>query len=286
MKLIFCDGGLCNRLNTLFFGLILRKRFCHAWEVAWPCNSWCGAPLEKLFDLDISVHNKPITYYKEHEKKFGILIHYNDGNFDTNLVTFNTGFSTYSQYEFYLNSHDNVFYYNNLIPNFVSLDEIRQGIDTLKISSPIFERANTFCQSNNIDETVYGIHIRKTDFGDRVNDEELFRIVSTKPSRFFVCSDDEEVNNRFATLPNCSVFKKTHFPQKRLESASWTDWTTDSEGRNYPYNIDRSEESVIEGLIDLLILSRTQLVDSSPHSTFLKMAGIIKRVGLFDDHNN
>jgi hypothetical protein len=280
MKLAFCDGGLCNRLNVLIFGLILRKKYGHNWELAWPKNTWCGAGFSKLFDLDAVVHDQPITYYKEHEQKFNFLIHENQGNFEADLIRYNTDFLNYSQYELFLNSYESVFYYNNLIPKFVSFDEIRDGLNNLRINNGVYAKATEFTQLNNINESVYGLHIRKTDFGDKINDNELFQLVSTRAARFFVCSDDEEVNNRFAQLPNCSVFKKFHFPQKRVETAHWLHWNTDAEGRNFPFNIDRSEDSVIEGLIDLLILSRTQLVNTS-HSTFLNMAGIFKAVNFF-----
>jgi hypothetical protein len=124
------------------------------------------------------------------------------------------------------------------------------------------------------------LHIRKTDFGDKVNDAELFRLVAGSPQRFFVCSDDAEVNARFSQLPNCSVFPKTHFPTKRVKDAAWQAWITDTEGRQFPYNIERSQEATVEGLVDLLILSRTTPVRAS-HSTFFTMALLFKNTGFF-----
>jgi hypothetical protein len=280
MNLAFCDGGLCNRLNVLIFALILRGKYGHDWHLSWPRNTWCGAGFNRLFELDAVVHDHPITFYKEHEQEFAFLIHENQGEFAEELVTFNGGFAEYAPYEQYLSSHSQVFYYNNLIPKFADLNDIKVGLSSLSLNRQVLEKATEFCRANSIDETVYGLHIRKTDFGDKINDQELFQVVATRAARFFVCSDDEEVNNRFAELANCAVFKKNHFPQKRLESANWLHWVTDAEGRKFPFNIERSEESVVEGLIDLLILSRTQLVTTS-HSTFLTMAGIFKRVGFF-----
>lgn len=280
LKLAFCDGGLCNRLNILIFILILREKYGHIWELVWPKNSWCGAAFNKLFDLDVDVTDRSITYFKEHERDFTFLIHENQGNFSDDLINYNASFSEYSQYGLFLNSHDNVFYYNNLLPSFVNMDDIKKVIHDLKINEKIFDTATLFCMDNSIDETVYGLHIRKTDFGDKVNDKELYQLVSTRAARFFVCSDDAEVNARFSQLPNCSVFQKCYFPQKRLKSANWLHWNIDAEGRTFPFNIERSEEAVIEGLIDLLILSRTTLVKTSS-STFLSMAGIFKTIGFF-----
>ena len=47
------------------------------------------------------------------------------------------------------------------------------------------------------------------------------------------------------------------------------------------YNIERSEASIVEALIDLLILSRTTHVSTS-NSTFLKMSMIFKFTNFFD----
>jgi hypothetical protein len=51
-------------------------------------------------------------------------------------------------------------------------------------------------------------------------------------------------------------------------------------GRRFPYNITRPADSVVEALVDLLILSVTTQVRSSA-STFLDMAMIFKATAFF-----
>jgi hypothetical protein len=88
------------------------------------------------------------------------------------------------------------------------------------------------------------------------------------------------VNRRFAELPNCAVYRKTAFPEKLEDTASWQHWITDTEGRRFPYNIKRGAVSVVEGLVDLLILSRTEILVTSG-STFLATARLFGRCGFF-----
>jgi hypothetical protein len=76
------------------------------------------------------------------------------------------------------------------------------------------------------------------------------------------------------------VLEKTHFPEKLLAEGDWNASTTDSDGRRFPYNITRSEASVVEGLVDLLILSATTVLSTSP-STFLETARLFQAADYF-----
>lgn len=280
MHVAFCDGGLSNRLNALIFALILRQKFGHRWAVSWPKNTWCGAAFDRLFQIDLPVQDRTINYFKEHEQEYLLLMHENQCDFSPERVVINKGLTSYEQYGGILNANRQVLYYNNLIPPFATFDDMRLGLASLRLEPGVRARAEAFCAEQHIDGSVLGLHIRKTDFGGSVNDDELFKLAAASQHRFFVCSDDKAVNERFAQLANCAVFEKSFFPQKSQDSGDWLHWVTDAEGRKFPFNIDRSEESVVEGLIDLLILSRTTLVKTS-HSTFLTMAGIFKATGFF-----
>jgi hypothetical protein len=184
-------------------------------------------------------------------------------------------------YEKLLNGDTPIFYYHSLFPHLVDVTLIKSAMRQLKIRTDILRSAQRFCSSHAIDRTVIGLHIRKTDFGNLVNDDEIFNLVAKDPRRFFVCSDDRGVNERFSALTNCSVFEKNHFPVKVLESDGWNAATIDSEGRRFPYNITRPEDSVVEALVDLLILSKTTPVRTSG-STFLGMATIFNRISLLE----
>ena len=281
MNTCHCDGGLANRLNALLFCLALRDRWQHDWQVSWQRNNWCGASFASLFELDLPVLELPLTHFKEREAEHWFIVHDNQGNFDTARVTYHTALGDHAAYRELLNRHQNVYYIHNLLPDCVTLGDLQAALAGLRVKPELVERAAAFCREHAIDSSVLGLHIRKTDFGDRVNDGELHTLVSQSPNRFFVCSDDAEVTERFSRLDNCCVLPKQHYPEKLIADSGWNSWTVDAEGRRFPFNIQRSEEAIVEALLDLLILSRTNPMMAS-HSTFFRMALIFNKTGYFD----
>lgn len=273
----YCDGGLCNRLNALIFALILRHQFGRDWQVAWPVNNWCGASFDTLFSVDLPVTTCALPHFGEFQNEYYFLMHENQCGFRGDRVIDNHTLRSMAAYQSALALDRPILYYNNLLPPFVDVAMLQAGLSQLGVNERIASRARAFCNERDIDERVVGLHIRKTDFGNSVNDDELHRAVSADSRRFFVCSDDESVNRRFAALPNCCVFEKHHFPSKLVAAGDWNAATRDSFGRVFPYNITRPGESIVEALIDLLILSKTTPARTS-QSTFLGMALIFKAV--------
>lgn len=279
-NIIFCDGGLANRLNTLIFALILKTKFGGDWAISWPINNWCGANFESLFSIDIPVYDHALSYYKEREDQYILVMHENQKDFNEELIKYQRYFKNYSDYENVLCSEKPIIYYHHLVPAFADTNDIAEGIKILRINPEILIDAYSFCIRNSIDQTVLGLHIRKTDFGNTVDDEALYQMAEKSDHRFFVCSDDPLVNDRFSKLSNCCVYKKKTFPGKMIEDTHWNGLTTDDQGRTYNFNINRSAHSVYEALIDLLILSKTTHILTS-HSTFLRMSMIFKSVNYF-----
>ncbi len=280
VKTVLCDGGLCNRLNALIFALILREKYGHSWEISWPRNNWCGAAFHRLFDIDIPIHEHSILHYKNNQDNYRCLFHVNQCNFDESIITYISKLDGFDSCRDIISEDCNILYCNNLIPNFVSPSEIGSALGQLRITSNILTKASEFCLEHRIDASTIGLHIRKTDFGDIIDDNAIFKMVADSPSRYFVCSDDLSTNLRFGQLPNCIVYEKSSFPEKFKDSPTWQSWIVDNEGREFPFNIKRSEDSVVEALVDLLILSRTTAIKTSS-STFLNMAEIFKRTDFF-----
>jgi hypothetical protein len=273
-----CDGGLSNRFNSLIFALVLRNEFGGEWRVSWPINNWCGAGFAELFTCPLPVDDAPIEYYKAHEQQHLLLFHDNQIGFAPENLVINTKLDGYSAYAEHFRSGRSIVYYNNLIPSFASEEDLAKALALLRPNAEAARRATEFCLAHGIDHRTQGVHIRKTDFTQDVDDEALFRKVRGSRRRFFVCSDSAEINERFAALPNCAVFPKTAFPEKVVEDADWHRWTQDAEGRWFPYNISRSATAVVEALIDQLILSQTATLDTS-HSSFLSTARLFQRNG-------
>jgi hypothetical protein len=270
-NIVYCDGGLCNRLNALIYALALRNRFGHEWSLSWPSNNWCGAKFGALFSIDMPVLTDSLQHYTHLQDEYLFLVHEVQTGLRADRVVRNQSLTTMDAYGAYLNAGKPVFYYHNLFPHPLDTASIRAALRHLRVNPVILDRARVFCLTNAIDRRVKGLHIRKTDFGRAVDDSRLFDAVAVASDRFFVCSDDREVNERFGALANCCVLEKSHFPEKLLAGSDWNASITDSDGRRFPYNITRSEASVVEGLVDLLILSATTVLATSP-STFVNMA--------------
>lgn len=280
MNIVLCDGGLANRLNALVFALILQRRFGHEWRISWPLNNWCGAPLESLFVPPLAHDTLGLTHYREQSAR-RMLMQENQLDFPAERLVLHSTLHSFDDYRRELDgASDGLVYFHNQIPAWVDATEVHAVLRSLQLEPSVEQRAWAFVQAQRIDASVTGVHIRKTDFGDAVNDGAIFSAMQQSTKRHFVCSDDAEVNRRFATLANCAVFEKQHFPEKREKSGAWLRWTKDDDGRTFPYNIERSATSVVEGLIDLLILSRTELVATSG-STFLAMARLFRAAGFF-----
>lgn len=287
MNHVLCDGGLSNRLGALIFALILKRKFGHDWQISWPQNSWCGASFDSLFASTVSHDQCSIQDYKARQAEHLLLMHENQIGFDADRLIHTRTLGSYEDYRRLIDEAQtqgcSVVYFNNQLPGFVTPAEVKDALTLLGLNSHVAEAAGRFIVEHRVDARIAGVHIRKTDFGDAVNDDALFAQVQASAQRFFVCSDDAAVNQRFAALPNCVVFEKTAFPVKREQHAGWQHRITDTDGRQYPFNITRSGASVVEGLIDLLILSQTGILGTSG-STFLAMSRLFQVCGYFQPH--
>jgi len=109
--------------------------------------------------------------------------------------------------------------------------------------------------------------LRATDFNTFIPkfDREYKWIEGQPDEKFFVLSDDPNVEKKFSKLKNVIVRMKEHYVEKENEDAGWCG------------NVERSSESVMDALIDLTILSKTNIMVNSP-SSFLKTALLLRKI--------
>ncbi|MGA1316260.1 MAG: methyltransferase domain-containing protein [Rubrivivax sp.] len=284
MNHVLCDGGLCNRLNALLFALVLRRRFGGDWSISWPLNNWCRAPFEYLFSCDLPVDTASIQDYKARQQDHLLLMHENQVGFEPERVLSARALSSYEQCDLLLKNARQlglgVLYFNNLLPPFAETEDVAQALAELAPNPEVARTASRFIAEHRISRKVVGLHIRKTDFGDAVDDIALYAEAVRSTQRYFVCTDSEEVSERFAALPNCAVFGKTDYPGKIERDANWLHQTVDTDGRPSWFNVDRSATSVVDALVDLLILSHTEIRPTS-RSTFQATARLFQSCGYF-----
>jgi hypothetical protein len=277
---IYCDGGLANRVYTLVFGLILMKKYGHSWQVSWPPTNVCNARLEQLFVAPIDTNERTISYYKSREAQYNKVVHHNFGNFDDENLILNSSLSSYSDYAALLNDR-NVFYMHNSLPNFVEIGDVANALYTLIPAFSVQQSAAEFISRYKLGPEVIGLHLRKTDFHDKVNEDHWYNLAQASTEEFFVCSDDQGILQKFRNLENCIVSPASSFPDKIFENAPWGACVQQPNSDEILYNMNRSSGSVICGLIDLLLLSKTTIVKTS-NSSFLHLASILHQIKYID----
>lgn len=265
---IFCDGGLGNRLGVLVGGILFAKKLNRAYTICWPVNAWCGCEFNDLFTNDIPVIKKNINELFSENIKNTFIIHENQTTYQLDK-------------RFYPNEESidlckeldgDIIYYNNSVPGFFHEEEIIDALNTFKIKNNILEAVYTFCEENKITEDTHGIHFRKTDYGNLINENEFEELIKNNQTKsFFVCSDEKNTEEKFLKYTNVIIHRKENYVEKLRVESGWCDNIVDSENRSFRFNVNRPKDSVIEAFIDMLILSRTNItVDTI--SSFLKFA--------------
>jgi len=279
MHQVLCDGGLANRLNTLLVALALKVHTNSAWGIAWPVNNWCGAPFEDLFEPMLPLSRNGLSYFKAQQDRYWQVFHENQIQFDESRITYNKTLPDFESLCNLVRTHQRIVYFHHLIPGYMTDQMLMDGMCYLKPTESVRSAVDKTISENAIDPETIGVHIRKTDFGDSVDDSSLYERISAARGRFFICSDSNEVLERFARLKNCVALPKPSMPKKLLQERDWNALIQDGDGRVYPFNVDRDRESVFWGLVDLLILSKTQILVTSG-SSFLGLAQRLGRIAL------
>lgn len=278
---IYCDGGFGNRFNALVSGLVLAKTLDLSPQIVWPVNNWCGAAFNELFEDEMPVVDRELATFVPERERYQYFIVEDRLHLAKEWVS-PLHVPRWEDVRALMGTTTkDIFYYTALIPPFVDLTAVAAQVRGLHFRREIVERANAFLREQQIGQQpgdFFGVQIRKTDFGGNgADDNNLFDLISkTGHKRFFVCSDDKTVEQRFGALPNVAIYSKRAHVEKMVEGG-WNSVTTDHSGRAYACNVTRSAASVEDALVDLLILSRSQIVKTS-NSTFLNTALLLQQV--------
>ena len=268
----FCEGGLGNRLNSLYTSIVLASLLERPLTIFWPLNTWCEASFENLFEdsgLDVeavemidcaALISRSTRVVWEDHLKLGL--------------NFRTPESYENLAEFLENTKsDNnpIFYCSPLVPAWIQGDQLDEAVRQVKPRDRFIEKAGQFIAENFGGRPYAGLHIRKTDYGRLVNEQLSLQVAVENPNvLFFVCSDSEDTELEALKLQNVRIRPKISYVEKRIEG-DWNEPIVDESGRHYPFNVRRPALSVEEAIVDLLILARSQIIKNS-NSTFLTIA--------------
>ncbi|MFZ4693331.1 MAG: glycosyltransferase [Burkholderiaceae bacterium] len=270
----FCEGGLGNRLNSLYTSIVLAKHLGRKLKVFWPINTWCEAPFETLFeDCSLEVEAVEMIDCASLIARSARIVwedHLRLG------LSYRTP-QSYSNLDEFLRDMKSepasIFYCSPLIPQWVGNDLLDGAVFRIRPRPTYFGKADEFIANAFLGLPYAGLHIRKTDYGKLVDENLSLQLAIDNPNvMFFVCSDSEGVEAAASQLKNIRVRPKVSYVEKRIQG-DWNDSIIDESGRIYPFNVRRSALSVEEAVVDLLILSKSKIIKNSS-STFLALAEI------------
>lgn len=264
MKIIaLLDGGLGNKFNCLFTAISLSELFKKDLHVNNVRNNYSDFDLRKILDIPA---NYTYTEYNhtELDKKIpnDVPIFLHKKHFNYNREIFKVSL---------LKNTENSFIYltDKLL---IQEGELNNLINKIKINENILNDVNNFISNNKIDEQTLGIHIRCTDSKNRSENisDNLSLIELNKNKKIFVCTDEKEIKEKVLKYKNVVCYDVKHFVEKFNKNSDWRGNITDSDNRQWNYNVVRNENSTIEAFIELLILSRTNIITKNENNFSVK----------------
>jgi hypothetical protein len=280
---IRADGGMGNRFNAMFTGLIAAVK--HGWTpvVIWPVNDSCGAGLDDLFSYVPFEHSQtwsPVSW--------PLITHWpweNRNNHNINDLPKLVG------QNIELTDHT-LRWDENLAAEILRKFVVKQEIS---------DYVNNFCSENQIDRNVTGYQIRGSDNYFHKHHMEALEAVKDKTKRFFVCSDQKDIEDTFRGFENVVLHNKENYTEKLDPEKHWVlnlpkskevfinggavtidveEWAKfDEKSGKLPspwYNTIRNKDQSVDAFRDMLILARTNLVRN--HSTFNQWARIFSNL--------
>ena len=277
--IIFCDGGIGNRINSLVSGLAIAREMGLTYRIHWPINNWCAAPFDAIFENEEPVSTVSISSLKGLLDDADMLLH--DDIASTALgVDFASAYRFTSIADFAtqcVNQGKQIFYYPAVLPSWISEALMHKQLRSLRFSAYISDAVRSFI-TDVLGSPFHGIHLRRTDLNVGLSDQEVFTLVRQYPdAKFFVCSDDPTAEALASAHPNVYHRPKHHHVEKSAADQDWLAQKHDDDGRLYYGNIQRNQDAVVEGTIDMLILAHSEIVGYSG-STFQRMARLIGEV--------
>ncbi len=273
---IYCDGGIGNRLNALLSGLAIAKHCNLPYVVHWPLNNWCEAGFQDVFDNKENISTLSLKNLAGQMNECKMLLH-DEMASNTLGVEFSSAYAFESLDSFHqqvIQHPQAIFFYPALIPQWVPRNAIADALRSLNFTAQIRHEVVHFIE-HHLKKPFHGLHLRRTDLTVGLTDLEVFKLAQHAADEvFYVCSDDPRAEALASAHTNVFSRVKQHKVEKMVQGSDWTSLQADDDGRIYHGNIQRGKASVIEAVIDMLILAHGNIVGYSG-STFQQMARFI-----------
>jgi hypothetical protein len=279
-------GGFGNRVATLiggtFLGRLLNYNVVISWDPCWQCD--CN--FEDLFMThnasSFYTHEEYTEFYQECDAIFFSQFTKRDGTLSgipakKNYVPINAvdKFNISTRYK-------KILYKSFALPDFITYSDILDILDIYKLHKSFYITALDYITKNNITYNDVGYHVRLTNCHNPISRHEaIMTLINNKSSRYFVCSCEREFEKEILTLNNVLCRSKEFYPEFYLSynhmmaTAPSSTLLRKESYKDHRYVFPQSyisKNAIIEGIIDMLILSRTNIVNTVP-STFKNLAG-------------
>jgi len=256
----WCAVGLGNKICTLLgamhWSYLLRRQF----KIVWLSDPHCLCSYTDLFEdenclingidyfacksllaacnksfpcsetLSMIARTLPLSEIKAHYLKLFLHISKNKKISSTDLINNKDS----------LQKYNSILYQNSILSPELDIETAVNYLKNFKIQSHIKNKVKDFVNKHNINESVKGIALRKTDAPVECTEEYYYSYIKLHPNeRFYVTSDDNQTKDHFNSFKNVVIFKTD-------SSVIWDNNT-----------VCRSKEVIIDAFIEMLILSHT-----------------------------
>jgi len=282
---VFCEDSFANRYSCIIGGITLSRVCGLDLMIHWPSTNMCRAKFYDIFSTSNNI-NVDDTNYRDVEIDGNdyilacpnivlILQRYKNIQFNNTIVLDDSDFNTFLD-AINSNKQKDIFYSNPYLPSIIKnlpKEEIDKTILQLEFNTEIISKVNDLIQKNDLLNEYYGLHFRTTDYPEKADIDYWFKIVNdSSDKKYFICSDDPNIEKYFDQLPNTFYFEKNHKTEKFIEGEDWRYVYVDEDGRECEYNVERGLEHTKEAVVDYLLLAFSNPIRTSTMSTFFNSA--------------
>jgi hypothetical protein len=256
--IIYCTGGLGNRMFPVSSGLILAEQSQRELCLYWPKDRICSMGFEELYDNNIRIVDENFlnslddTQTEYHAKYQASVFndhsiygrHFLNNKLSQGSVRVGSIVDVFSDVE-------NILVSDN---NFMDVSH-QSRVKDFNFKSTFMGKADKISHELGINTSIMGVHARGTDFTPDINfyQTSINNLLNENPKqKIFVCSDDRVLENGLFTMfPNNTIFRSKENYTIRVGNG-----------------IDIDSSTLEDSIIDLLLLSKTNFKIYNPLSTF------------------
>lgn len=272
----YCAGSIGTRLKGIALAERLARQTGRRLNLIWlPNDPLCRIPFSSLFTNPVplifeeEMLDLPSCKIYAHIKEVADQALINDGKALRKAVRKlgSSGVDTLSSDDV----EDNIIIYAPRSKMLSVNDADGDLIGNLSPTIPIRERIREFTELLTINKKIMGVHARGTDFGIHADAyaRQIQKAVNRNPGqKFLVCSDDRTYEQTLKEdFPEHVIVRpKSAWMEKKDASLPWA-----------LGNVDTSEASVTEALIDLYLLANTQFAIYHESSAFAQIGSLLSQ---------